>query len=248
VLNLMVNARDATRGRGGGIEVTLERRPSGGVRFSVADSGPGVPAELRTRIFEPYFTTKRGNEEPHDGEGFGTGLGLAIVDAVARSTGATVTVGTSRTGGAVFVVDWPVTAVMRVDPVEVTVKETEIEAATILLADDEEALVGAVARQLRRAGHTVFSAKSAAEARAVFESHAKALDVAVIDVRLGDGDGRDLAAELQAASPGLGIVLISASGARAAPNLHPRVRLLEKPFDFKELVAAIVLSRSRPAR
>ncbi|MBN2195562.1 MAG: hybrid sensor histidine kinase/response regulator [Polyangiaceae bacterium] len=245
ILNLMVNARDATRSRGGGIEVELKRRPSGGVRFSVADSGPGIPNELRARIFEPYFTTKGGDAE-QGGECYGTGLGLAIVDAVARTTGATVTVDASRAGGALFIVDWPITSVVQVDPVVVTVKEAVGSAVTLLLADDEAALVGAVARQLRRAGHTVFAALSAAESRDLFRTYAAEIEVAVIDVRLRDGDGRQLAEELRAARPGLGIVLISASGSRAAPSLGPQVRLLEKPFDFKELTAAIALAQNRP--
>ncbi|GEM_PF-4891418 len=247
VLNLMVNARDATRVCGGGIEVELRRSPTGGVRLGVADAGQGVPEELRTRIFEPYFTTKGGVEE-EDGEGLGTGLGLAIVDAVARSTGATITVGSSRSGGALFCVEWPVTAVVRAEPAPAVAEQSTGAAMTLLLADDEAALVGAVARQLRRAGHTVFAALSAAESRDLFARYGAEIDVAVIDVRLGDGDGRSLAEELRSARPGLGIVLISASGARAVPNLGPRSLLLDKPFDFKELTAAIERARCPPAR
>lgn len=244
VLNLMVNARDATRATGGGIEVELKCRPGGGARFSVADSGPGIPEDLRGQIFEPYFTTKGGGDE-RDGTGFGTGLGLAIVDAVARSTGAAVIVGSSRSGGAQFTVEWPSTAVTRVDPVQVVEKEPQGSAVTLLLADDEAALVGAVARQLRRAGHTVFSALSAAESRDLFGRYAPELEVAIIDVRLGDADGRQLAEEFRRARPGLGIVLISASGSRAAAGLDGAMRLLEKPFDFKELAVAIELVRRR---
>ncbi len=247
VLNLMVNARDATRVCGGGIEVELRCGSTGGVRLGVADSGRGVPEELRSRIFEPYFTTK-GGEEAAGGEGLGTGLGLAIVDAVARSTGASVTVGSSRFGGARFLVEWPATAVVRAEPALVAPDDTGVAAVTLLLADDEAALVGAVARQLRRAGHTVFSALSAAESRDLFARFGAELDVAVIDVRLGDGDGRQLAEEFRAARPELGIVLISASGSRTVPDLGQRALLLEKPFDFKELRAAIEQARSRPAR
>ncbi len=244
VLNLMVNARDATRTHGGGIEVELKRTLAGGVRFTVADSGPGIAPELRAQIFEPYFSTK--HEEPtDDSDGLGTGLGLAIVDAVVRSTGATIAVGTSRTGGALFSVDWPVTAVLRADPVEDVRREPALTPAAVLLADDESALVGAVARQLRRAGHSVYAAMSAAECRKMFSSHAELLDVAVIDVRLGDGDGRHLAAEFLEARPDLGIVLVSASGTRGFAEGLPSVQALAKPFDFKELTRAIQQARRR---
>jgi two-component system cell cycle sensor histidine kinase/response regulator CckA len=243
VLNLMVNARDATRAHGGGIEVELKRTLAGGVRFTVADSGPGVAPELRAQIFEPYFSTK--TQESEDFDGLGTGLGLAIVDAVVRSTGAAISVESSRTGGALFTVEWPVTAVMRADPVRDLTRETPLAPAAVLLADDESALVGAVARQLRRAGHSVYAAMSAAECRRIFSAHAELLDVAVIDVRLGDGDGRHLAAEFLDSRPDLGIVLVSASGARGFADSMPSVQALAKPFDFKELTRAIQQARRR---
>ena len=244
VLNLMVNARDATREHGGGIEVELKRTTDGGVRLAVADSGPGVAPELRARIFEPYFSTKH-QELREDSDGLGTGLGLAIVDAVVRSTGATIGVDSSRTGGALFSIDWPVSAVLRADPARNTERETAPVPVAVLLADDESALVGAVARQLRRAGHSVYAAMSAAECRSMFSAHAELLDVAVIDVRLGDGDGRHLAAEFLDARPDLGIVLVSASGTRGFADNLPSVQALSKPFDFKELTRAIEEARKR---
>jgi CheY-like chemotaxis protein len=240
----MVNARDATRAHGGGIEVELKRTLAGGVKFAVADSGPGVAPELRARIFEPYFSTKT-QEPDEESDGLGTGLGLAIVDAVVRSTGATIGVSTSRTGGALFTVEWPVTAVLRADPVRDFSRETVLDPAAVLLADDESALVGAVARQLRRAGHSVYAAMSAAECRRIFSVHAELLDVAVIDVRLGDGDGRQLAAEFLGARPDLGVVLVSASGTRGFADSMPSVQALSKPFDFKELTRAIEQARRR---
>lgn len=67
--SLVKNAIDALAGRGGRIDVQVEQEPEGGVRIRVADDGPGVPKELRTRIFEPGFSTKR--------HGWGIGLSLA---------------------------------------------------------------------------------------------------------------------------------------------------------------------------
>ena len=68
---LTKNAIDALAGRGGRVELSVERRPSPerGVRVRVADDGPGVPRELRSRIFEPGFSTKQ--------SGWGIGLSLA---------------------------------------------------------------------------------------------------------------------------------------------------------------------------
>ncbi len=241
VLNLLVNARDAVRPVGGGIEVSLEPTASGGVRLVVADSGPGIPGEIRDRILEPYFTTK--GKRRGGGQSWGMGLGLTIVDAVARSTDATLTIGDRPGGGAMFSVEWPRTAVTRPDfPLTARTKRT-VAPALVLLADDEAALAGAVARQLRRSGHSVYVAISAAECRRLFEECKASIDVAVIDVLLGDGNGRRLAEQFRDARPDLGIVLISATAGSSISGSSAPDRILLKPFDVAELADAIEEAR-----
>jgi signal transduction histidine kinase len=66
---LVKNAVDALAGRGGRITVSARRRPAGGAILTVADDGPGIPRELRPRVFEPGFSTKQ--------SGWGIGLALA---------------------------------------------------------------------------------------------------------------------------------------------------------------------------
>lgn len=92
VFNLCLNAMQAQPG-GGQIEVRLARVTEGDRPFlelAVSDGGPGVPAEIRGRIFDPFFSTKRsvdGKEARGDG---GSGLGLAIVDGIVRELGGTI--------------------------------------------------------------------------------------------------------------------------------------------------------------
>ncbi|HEX4477803.1 MAG TPA: hybrid sensor histidine kinase/response regulator [Polyangiaceae bacterium] len=242
VLNLLVNARDATRLHAGGIEVALGPAPGGGVDLVVSDHGPGVPADLRERIFQPYFTTKRRAGDAENG-GWGTGLGLPIVDAVARSTGAEITVGDRVGGGAEFRIRWPATAVVRENAPLPRELVAEVSPALVLLADNEVALVGAVARQLRRLGHSVYAAMSAAECRRLFEQYRDSIDVAVLDVKLGDGDGRELAELFREQRPDLGIVLMSASRSVLGSS-NPNTRALVKPFDVRELTLAIERARA----
>ena len=70
--------------------------------ISVADNGPGIPAELRARVFEPYFTTKP--------IGVGTGVGLAVSLGIVEAHGGTLTVDCPPDGGAVFTITLPVGA------------------------------------------------------------------------------------------------------------------------------------------
>jgi PAS domain S-box-containing protein len=103
LMNLVVNARDAMP-EGGRVTVRcrLKPVPTDGVPcvcLEVSDNGPGVPAELRTRVFEPYFTTK---------EDKGTGLGLTNVWTIARSYGGFVGLESEAGRGTTFSVYLPV--------------------------------------------------------------------------------------------------------------------------------------------
>ena len=102
LLNLVENARDAIAGKEGGAIVVTTRRGDAGdrVELIVEDNGPGVPPELRDRVFTPYFTTKQGRG--------GTGLGLAIVHRIVSDHGGRVVVSSVPAGGARFTVELPI--------------------------------------------------------------------------------------------------------------------------------------------
>ena len=95
--NLYRNAAEAMRGTGR-IDVTVRSGPGGaGLQVALADHGPGVPADLKSRLFEPYFTTKTD----------GTGLGLALVRQTVEAHGGTVSLGDTPGGGATFTITLP---------------------------------------------------------------------------------------------------------------------------------------------
>src|SRR5207244_9000289 len=89
------NAAEAMKGRGA-IDVTVTGDGSG-LAVTVADHGPGIPAELHQRVFEPYFTTKDD----------GTGLGLALVRVTLEAHRGTIAVGETPGGGATFAIVFP---------------------------------------------------------------------------------------------------------------------------------------------
>src|SRR5207248_5266812 len=90
VMNLMLNARDAVQASGRVVVRTSDLGAAGdadaarAVVLEVADDGPGIPAEIRDRVFEPYFTTKTTGPER------GTGLGLATVFGIIESHGGSI--------------------------------------------------------------------------------------------------------------------------------------------------------------
>jgi signal transduction histidine kinase len=103
-LNLLMNAHEATPAGGmARIELAVT---SGRVIVAVVDTGPGVPAELLERVFDPFFSTKEQ----------GSGLGLAICASIARAHAGRIQAENRPVGGAVFTVDFPL-AVMAARPV-----------------------------------------------------------------------------------------------------------------------------------
>jgi signal transduction histidine kinase len=93
--NLYRNAAEAMQGRGA-IDVTVTS-DGAGLAVTIADHGPGIPADLRQRVFEPYFTTKDD----------GTGLGLALVRVTFEAHRGTISVSETPGGGATFAIVFP---------------------------------------------------------------------------------------------------------------------------------------------
>ncbi|MCL2701319.1 MAG: HAMP domain-containing histidine kinase [Phycisphaerae bacterium] len=106
LLNLLLNARHALQSRHGGekhIRIAARREETTLV-LSVSDSGPGVPDELHERIFEPFFSTKPGDDADTDG---GHGLGLTICRDIITSLGGTISLQSPPRHGATFTLELP---------------------------------------------------------------------------------------------------------------------------------------------
>ena len=102
-LNIVMNAEHAIAesGHGGRIEITTAVAPSGDrVIVSVRDTGDGIPADVVSRIFEPFYTTKE--------VGKGSGLGLAITYGIVQEHGGEIVAANHPDGGAVFTIELPV--------------------------------------------------------------------------------------------------------------------------------------------
>src|SRR5258708_18654449 len=120
-----------------------------GVQLQVADTGPGIPAEIQQKIFDPFFTTKP--------EGTGTGLGLSICYGIVHDHGGRITVHSVPGHGATFTISLPRDARQRQrstpPPMEIPEGAREPEATpSVLLVDDEERLRPAGVSFLTRRG------------------------------------------------------------------------------------------------
>ena len=232
LLNLVVNARDATPD-GGRVVVEVDVSPDGGSAIlSVTDSGSGVPPEVLDRIFDPFFTTKA--------PGVGTGLGLSTVLGVVEQSGGAIEVADVPGGGTRFVVTLPtVTEEPEVGPAWVAPPRGS---GTILVVEDEAGVRSLVERSLRAAGYDVVTAADSAEAVAMADLHAARIDLLLTDVVLAGDSGRLVAEAVTARIPGLPFLYMSGYTddeiVRRGVSLADAL-LLEKPFTPAQLCAKV---------
>jgi signal transduction histidine kinase len=97
VINLLQNAVEAMDGRPGKVRARAEGCAKEGWKIAISDEGTGVPEAVRSKIFEPLYTTKTK----------GTGLGLAVVANLVRTHGGTISVASEEGKGTTFTVELP---------------------------------------------------------------------------------------------------------------------------------------------
>jgi PAS domain S-box-containing protein len=118
VFNLVQNAGDAMKTTGGGIVHVTARAEGGLVLLSVADTGPGMTAEVRERCMEPFFTTKT--------RGMSTGLGLALVHSIVEEAGGSVDITTELGKGTTFTLRLPVAAITGSQPAQPVARQAVV--------------------------------------------------------------------------------------------------------------------------
>jgi two-component system cell cycle sensor histidine kinase/response regulator CckA len=265
VVNLAVNARDAMPEGG---ELTIRTRnveaaesatfgyremtPGDYVLVEVQDSGTGIDPEVIKKIFEPFFTTKE--------VGKGTGLGLSMVYGIVKQTGGFIFCESEPGQGATFRIFLP-----RHIPAEKPVAEAasgEAAAgaekpsaprgreeqkdlsgsATVLLAEDEDAVRMGNVRALASRGYTVHEASSGVEALDKFKELDGKVDIVVSDVVMPEMDGPTLLRELLLLQPDIKFIFVSGYAEDAfAKNLPSEAKFgfLPKPFSLKQLATVV---------
>lgn len=240
LLNLLLNAEQAMKPTGRPGRVTV-RTSIGehGLSVELEDNGPGVPATVARRIFEPFYSTK--------GVGEGTGLGLAIALGIAEAHGGTLELMPTVECGACFRLTLPVaTAQAESLPLEGQASPAwvSIPGRRALVADDEAALRKLLQRLLTRRGFAVDLAEDGLEASGLIETNR--YDVILCDVQMPRMTGTQLYESLRRRQPHLASAFVLISGDILNGSLQAmvdtaKIPLLSKPFGAKNL--DLVLSR-----
>jgi two-component system NtrC family sensor kinase len=236
VLNLLTNAMHAVSTLPGDLPRRVRvavTRDGPRVSLEVADTGPGLTADVQAQMFSPFFTTKPPGE--------GTGLGLFVSYGIATAHGGTLTARSQPGDGATLVLSLP--AVPSGAPESPTHAAAATSAARgprrILVVDDDPIVHRVVAALFGRDGHRVDAAVNGADALGLAER--ERYDLIIADRHAAAG-GEPLAAALARLRPELHEqLIISTSDVRRDTDEQTATggpRTLRKPFDLKELQAA----------
>ena len=239
ILNLVVNAREAMPD-GGELIISTENvildeeycsRHSGTstgphVKLTVSDTGLGMEADLLSKVFEPFYTTK-----PQ-----GTGLGLSMVYGIITQAKGHVAIESRPGKGTTFAV-WFVTAAAK-PKTETESRNTGKEMIprgheTLLVVEDESVILKLIQDILGDLGYRVIPAADADEALRELRNHRDDIDLLITDVVLPGKKGTELAKEAKGISPELKVIFISGyTDERIADTdiLQGKVHFIAKPF------------------
>ncbi|MCY4334729.1 MAG: ATP-binding protein [Litoreibacter sp.] len=252
IMNLVVNARDAMGGQGG--EITIETRnaklqsdmkrdravvPRGDyVVVKVRDNGSGISFDKLSKIFEPFYTTKRTGE--------GTGLGLSTAYGIVKQSGGFIFVDSSVGQGTEFTIFFPT-----YDRPEVQEEAAHDTASgpdvgpidgVVLLVEDEAPVRAFASRALQLRGFKVLEAASGEEALAILTEDNLSVDIVVTDVVMPGLDGPSWVKQARVERPDLKVIFVSGY---AEENFNhdqsdiPNSIFLPKPFSLNELTSTV---------
>ena len=246
--NLCVNARDAIEGTGR-ITIEAENRtvdaeycsanpegtPGEYVRLTVSDDGSGMTKEMLTHIFEPFYTTKE--------LGKGTGLGLATVYGIVKQNNGFINIYSELGQGTTFSIYLPRHAdtgsriQTEAGPMSI-VRGQE----TILLVEDEPAILNITATILEKQGYTVLKAETPGKALELARNNIGEIHMLMTDVIMPEMNGRDLAKNIQTLYPHIKRLFMSGYTADVIAHhgvLDEGVHFIQKPFSLPNIAATV---------
>ncbi len=252
LLNLAVNARDAMP-RGGRLVVETDiveladgaaglgpgAEPGPYVCITVRDSGDGMTHEIRSRVFEPFFSTK--------GPGRGTGLGLATVYGIVTQSDGFITVSSEPGNGSSFGIHLPlVSGPEDFQPVAASMEDLPPGTGTVLIVEDQWFVRSMIRDLLQGRGYTVVEASNGEEALEV--ATAASIDLLLTDVVMPGMGGVEPAGRLRANGRGGRVLFMSGftnDSLSEDGRLADGVSLIRKPFEAAELLTRVAAELAR---
>jgi CheY-like chemotaxis protein len=201
--------------------------------LAVSDTGAGIQPEILERVFDPYFTTKKPGE--------GTGLGLSVVHGIVKRYGGDIKIDTTPGKGTTVIVKIPLIEV-EVKPEEVLLLDIPIGDETILLVDDEEALLGTFRKILEQMNYTVVTVDNSPGALEIFRKTPSRFHLVICDMTMPQMTGIQLAGELLSLRPGIPIILCTGFSEFVDAKKAKAVGIKEflmKPFSKRTLATTI---------
>ena len=242
--NLVVNSRDAIPGVG---RITIETghvdldeaycrdhagfRPGRFATLVVSDNGAGMDRETLSLAFEPFFTTKELDK--------GTGLGLATVFGIVKQNDGFINIYSEPgQGTTVRIYLNRAQAVEKDEPIRPDEGDLPLGTETVLLVEDEPALLELSREILEKLGYTVVTALNPTDALSLVQDHNLKVDLLMTDVIMPQMSGRQLWEALDKLSPGLPCLYMSGYTSNVIAHqgvLEAGVHFLQKPFSGRDL-------------
>ncbi|RMD90913.1 MAG: PAS domain S-box protein [Calditrichaeota bacterium] len=246
LLNLAVNARDAMPHGGKFILKTEWVKPDhikrlgiknrnrrDYVKLVVSDNGSGMTSEVKARIFEPFFTTKE--------VGKGTGLGLSVVYGIIKQHQGFIEVDSEIDKGTTFSIYFPVHSDDHKAKVKMQ-KQTHLHKGhgTILVVEDEEAVLKVAVRILQSLGYQLITARNGEEALNVFNQKFHDIDLVIMDIVMPHLNGPETYRHMLKIKPDLPVLFVTGYDVFAdldelsSINNH-HMSILQKPYSAEIL-------------
>jgi len=245
IVNLTINARDAMPAGGSLIVQTRavelddqyarehpDVAPGRYVLLEIADTGIGMDAATRERIFDPYFTTKES----------GTGLGLATVYGIVRQSGGHIWLYSEAGIGTTFKIYFPAASTAALPPGPGREPGSLDGTETILVVEDTDAVRDLVKTALESFGYTVLTASNGDEALEIVRDDATHVDLVFTDMVMPGMNGRELAEQIEGVRPSVKMLFSSGYSADTVIRqgiASAAVAFIQKPYLSIELVEKI---------
>ncbi|MBI3450883.1 MAG: response regulator [Acidobacteria bacterium] len=233
-VNIIHNARQAMKQKGGGGLLTIVTRSTGQTcSAEITDTGPGIPAESLRKIFDPFFSTKPVGE--------GTGLGLSIAYGTVQEHGGTIHARSRVGSGTTFVIEIPAGApVAEAQPPAhaEAIEAGPIPSRRILVVEDELSLADMMCEALSAEGHHVESAADGNAAREMLSG--ARYDLIISDMKMPTMGGRELYDTVLEMDPDLARRIIFSTGDSVSAETQAFFQkignpYLTKPFNLSDL-------------